>query len=444
MKKNINLLLLLALYAIVVVGCTTNDKFSGSPEGNLDIVTIEATVSTTTEFALQDQKIPIEIDLHRTFSDTVTVEASTLSKSGGRLKASIDVLPGHSTAIGEVPAVGGALYDNTTFDLYLSAIVLKKVETGKHYLITSNRIAIATGSTSIPDVDDSKLQMKVSWPTIYDTQNNLKLIIERPHAASASTYDSGPTASSPATPGNRIATVASTSGLAVGMNVIVGSGTGNFSNNSVVVSINSATTFTVNQNILTPLSNATVLGVANDYVSSNANNDTTVTPKNVITVPSTTGLYPGMVVWVTSGTGAFKASTATTVASILSPTSFKISSSNTIMLVNATISAVFPYAIPGYDAAGKLHDILNDGSGNTASSSATPPGDYYLKISAINLINSGADLPYRITLRLPTGEVKLFLNGVYSNATIGGPIKPILKVTKTGIGSAASYSFTEL
>ena len=49
-------ILVLALLASVFVGCEENDdKFTGSPVGNLNIVTLKGEISTTAQSALSDQ-----------------------------------------------------------------------------------------------------------------------------------------------------------------------------------------------------------------------------------------------------------------------------------------------------------------------------------------------------------------------------------------------------
>ncbi len=176
--KNFKTIFSLLVAAIFAVSCSTDDKFSGSPEGNLDITTLVGIVSTPSISALTSQKIDFTATLPRTFTDTVTVEATTTAKSGGRTRAYVDILPGQLSATGQISAVGGAIF-STEFDLALTAINLKKVETGKHYLLTSNKIILKTGNSSIPDADPDKLIMRLVWPFPSAT-NKLKYNIDRP------------------------------------------------------------------------------------------------------------------------------------------------------------------------------------------------------------------------------------------------------------------------
>lgn len=178
--KFLKKILFIALLASVFVGCEDDDnKFSGSPVGNLNIVTIKGEISTTAQSALSDQEIDWTVKLPRTFSDTVTVEATAISKSGRRLRAYVDVLPGDDSAIGEIFAPGGSIFD-TTFELYLSGIALKTTEPGIHYLLESDVILMPTGSSGIPLQDPDKLIVRLVWPTPSSSTNNLIFTVDRP------------------------------------------------------------------------------------------------------------------------------------------------------------------------------------------------------------------------------------------------------------------------
>ncbi len=174
--KIFSLLFTLSLF----VSCNTDEKFSGSPEGNLEIITLKGTVTTHVTSALTSQKVPFTVTLpeNKTFADTVTVEVSSTAKSGGRTRTSVDIMPGQSSATGEITAVGGSIF-KTTFDLSLTAINLKTVEPGKHYLMTSDKVTIDTGNSSIPDSDSSRLIVRLLWPFPSAT-NKLKFVLDRP------------------------------------------------------------------------------------------------------------------------------------------------------------------------------------------------------------------------------------------------------------------------
>lgn len=179
MKKITKIFLFLSAI-VFMVSCEQNERFTGSPVGNLEIVTIDANVSSTVSSALTDQKVDFTVTLPRTFADTVQVEATSISNSGRRTRAYVEVLPNQLTATGEINAAGGGIF-NSTFDLFLSAIELYTVENGKHYLIKSNNLQIETGNTSIQDADGRRLSVKLVWPN-FSTANNLRFNIDKPGA----------------------------------------------------------------------------------------------------------------------------------------------------------------------------------------------------------------------------------------------------------------------
>jgi hypothetical protein len=171
------------LFSLVFFSCDENERFSGSPIGNQEIITLEAVVSTPATFALTNQEIDFTVTLPRIFADTVKVEATSISNSGRRTRAYVDVLPNQLTASGKINAAGGGIY-NTSFNLFLSAIELFTVEQGKHYLIKSNSVQVDTGSTTIQDADGRRLSIKLVWENL-SSSNNLRFNIVRPGASDA-------------------------------------------------------------------------------------------------------------------------------------------------------------------------------------------------------------------------------------------------------------------
>jgi hypothetical protein len=426
--KNFKIIFLLLGVIYLTASCESDEeKYSGTPVGNLELITLTGEVRTNVTAALTNQKIPFEVDLlGKTFADTVTVEATTLNLGGGRTRVSVDVMPGETTATGEIPAAGGAIF-NTTMELFLSGIALKTTEPGKHYLLKSNVVSINTGSTTVPTDDNSRLQIRFAWFNPSVTRNNLKVFVDRPNAAS---YQGSVTSASGTT-----VFVSDTSGLQAGMAVAVSSGAGAFPNNTVVTSVG-ANSFTVSQapTAANALGATTVVTAGgNDYTAQATGPNATTT----INVASTAGLYPGMVVSVTGGAGAFRP--GSTVTSITSLTQFKVlQAPSTALNATSVITAAYPDIYPSFSGGTISHDIIN-ANGPVSAGTSSPQGVYYFKFLPTNLLESGADLPFRILWKQPDGTVG-FYDGVYQAATLGSASKTILKVTKTGIGSAATYA----
>ena len=178
--KNIKFFFFIGLLAATLFSCESDDeKYNGSPVGKDDIITLDGIIQTTVTAAMNNQKIPFTVTLPRTFSDTVSVEVSTKNRSGASTRVSVDILPGDVTISDEIPCAGGAIY-NSSVDLSITAINLKTVEQGKHYLIKSNVITLETGDTSVPSSDNTKLQVRFAVPESGSTLNNIRLYVTRP------------------------------------------------------------------------------------------------------------------------------------------------------------------------------------------------------------------------------------------------------------------------
>lgn len=186
MKNLLRRLMVLPLIAIALTSCEDDDdRFNGSPVGKLNIETLKGQISTPTTFALAGQKMDFTVTLPRTFSDTVSVQATAMSISGRRVRASVDVMPGDLTATGEIFSAGGTLFDST-FDLYLSGIALQTADPiGTHFLLTSDVLKIGTGSSAIPTQNSERLLVKLVWPFANSSTNTLQLRVDRPVGADA-------------------------------------------------------------------------------------------------------------------------------------------------------------------------------------------------------------------------------------------------------------------
>jgi hypothetical protein len=178
--KKIIITQIFVIVSVLFISCNTDDKFTGSPVDNLEIISLKGVVSTPVTSALSGQEIDVKVELPvgKTFLDTVVVEVSSYAKSGGRTKANVEIMPGQTSGVGKISAVGGSIF-NTTFDLKLTAINLQTVEEGKHYLISSDSVQIETGDSTVPGTNSKALIMRLVWPYPSIT-NNLKYNINKP------------------------------------------------------------------------------------------------------------------------------------------------------------------------------------------------------------------------------------------------------------------------
>ena len=126
-------------------------------------------------------------------------------------------------------------------------------------------------------------------------------------------------------------TVSSTVGLYVGMVVKVVSGTGTLPSNTIVTSVSSGS-FVINNVPTVALSGASIKAtISGKYVSAAGATNVGAT----ITVGSTSGMYPGMLLSVTAGTGSFDVGTY--VASITNSTTFVASQAPSIALSGGAV-----------------------------------------------------------------------------------------------------------
>ena len=441
MKKNKIIFLLAGLVGLFFASCESDEeKYSGTPVGNQEIITLQGRISTTTTDALFNQKVPFTVELPQQFKDTVTVEVTTLGLSGTRTRVSVDLMPNQTVISDVIPAVGGSIFNNT-FELFISGISLKHTEPGRHYLIESNRITINTGNSTVPSDDSSKLQVSVFW--FNPNQNDFRVWVDRPNVVN---YTSAPGA----TNNGNVITVNDTSGLRVGMVVTVSSGTGAFRANTMVTEITSATTFTTNlapRNTATVMenlgNNAVVTGGGENFVLNGASSGTGADATTITLSSGTTeGLVVGMPVAVIGGTGRFTTTTgpaaaSATILEIKSPTQFRVSGV-AAALVNATVAAIFPDVYPSDSSHGFANVTVAVSPGTSSQA-----GEYTLKILPTKLLTSGADVAYRVVWKFPNGTVGYY-NGVFEGATLSSLSETVLKVTKTGSGPGATYDIVSV
>ena len=78
----------------------------------------------------------------------------------------------------------------------------------------------------------------------------------------------------------------------------------------------------------------------------------------------------------------------------------------------------------------------SQGTINTSNATTTIPagGEFILTVSALGLVESPTDLPYRIIVNFPNDTVQVF-EGVLTGIVVGSPYIPVAKVTKIVDGS---------
>lgn len=383
--KKIIILLAYVFISNLFVSCENNDdKFTGSPVGVLPTETITGVVSTNTTFALPGQTIDFTATLPPGFrdivKDTVTVEATTYTLAGSLRRGSVDILPGQNSGTGEILIGASTGTFDLSVDLKLTAINLKKVVPGKHYLINSNTLTIASGNSSVPTENDRRLKISVDWEN-KTTINKLRVKMERVNLT---------TVTIKGTQGSGNVKIGTTL-YPVVFNTDLNTTAANF------VSVNFQTIYD-NQNI-------EVTAVNNDLQFKSLSTSIPAITF-VSTSPASANLKGDIYSEVIVGT-----------ANDIPKTYF---------LSNSKLG------------------VTSEGVPNLTSPSpyAYTPGTYKLKIgvnTATDLAISPVDLKYRITLRYPNGTVQIF-NGVYAGLTGTSGYKDVLLITKNGVGDSVYYT----
>ncbi len=376
----------------IFLSCETEEKFSGSPEGNLEIENINGIISTTATYALEGQEIEFTATLPQSFrgvyNDTVSVEATTTTIVGSVRKAIVEILPNKTSATGKILVGGGLgnLFDSS-FTLNLSAIKLKKELPNKHFTLSSNVVNVLSGSTPIPADDDKKLTIQLTWLNNV-SRNQIQLRTFRENSQ------------------------------AVTFNQLSSSGSANININNVnylaTFDSNLNTTISNFINLHSPVLNS--LGIFLEASDSSIiinfpNNNYPTTQVNRI-APITTTTLMGSV--------------------------FKDA------LYNPSGDQVKDFSLYKQQRVNRNGSLLVENDFY-----AFNPGNYIFAIGAANasqlenIINN--NIKYRLVIKRPSGDVEI-INGVYNNVlpTPTTGFKPVFKIAKIGSGNTSVFNLTNL
>ncbi len=382
MKNFLNILIFTCIGVLLISCDNDDDKFSGSPVGNQSIETINGTISTDAEFALPGQEInftaTIPAEFRALVTDTVTVQATAYSMGGSIRNASVDILPGETSATEKITVPGGGGTFDLAFDLKLTAIALKKTVPGKHFLLTSNTVNIASGNSGVPSTNDKRLKLSIDWEN-KTSINRLRVKVERVKLTTI--------------------TLRGTQGSG---NIKIGT-----------------TTYPINFSSDLETTAANFVSAQVSAISANHGIDVTSVGSDI----------------------QFKYYTDTppviTIASV---------GSNGVrgdVYGEVNVGPVTDWPKSYFFSASKLGTTSEGTATPTANSSyAYTPGEYRIKIgvnSDADLASAPLDLKYRLVLRYPNGDIKIY-NGVYNNLSGTSGYKSVLTVTKTGLGDQTTYT----
>ncbi|MBN8566695.1 MAG: hypothetical protein J0M25_08190 [Flavobacteriales bacterium] len=183
MKKIINIFYV-AVLTSMFVSCEQNDRISGSPEQNDDIVTLTGVISSSEASVVAGQTISFTATIPQTFEGDVDVEATAILPNGVKTTSFVTIPAGQTTATGEieVPASEAPVLMpfNNNMKLFLSAILLSVGEEGTHYLLNSNELSLDFGDSETPAANITRLQVRFDWKGPYgEAENDLDLYLLR-------------------------------------------------------------------------------------------------------------------------------------------------------------------------------------------------------------------------------------------------------------------------
>ena len=165
MKKHI---FLFAFVNMLLVSCTnTDEKYNGSPVGKLEFENVNAVISTDAVFALPGQEIEYKVTLPNEFrfvvTDSVAVETTSFSPSGNVRKSKLIFLPGQNTATAKILIGGGTEIFDNQIKIKVTSILPYKLVLGKQFTATSNTIDINSGNSLVPSENPKKMKIGISW-----------------------------------------------------------------------------------------------------------------------------------------------------------------------------------------------------------------------------------------------------------------------------------------
>jgi hypothetical protein len=373
------------VFFMLLFSCTNNDKNEGTPSSNnQEIETIKGNVATTSTFALPGQFIDFTGSLPQDFvqkvDQDIDIEVLSTTLGGSLRKSIVKILKGQSTFTGKVLVGGGDGNFNMPVTFKLNAVKLSKEIVGKHYLLTSDAVSVASGNSSVPVDNDKRLQIRIYWENqTSGVGNTLKGNIARVNSWALNLKGSS---------------------VSTG-NVFVG---------GFPFAISYVTDLSAAANQFVLDHKVAILAKGFDIVASGKsiifNYSTPVAPNNVTisSVPATSTNIGGIV---------FKNDNV----SAANSGSINL---NDFFVFNSQLKSS---SSSGFETGGGVYT----------------EGNYKISVKPTFLDSSPINLKYRIIVKKPDNSVIVF-NDVLNSITTATPAIDILSFTKTGYGDTVNYS----
>ncbi len=401
---------LLLLSLVLTWSCEDNkEKYNGSPVGKAEFVPIVAVLKTNETSALPGQEIEYTVDLPASFrsvvTDSVAVETTSFSPSGSIRRSKLIFKPGVASETGKILIAGGTEIFENQIEMKVTAIFLYKPLLGKQFTASSNVINLSSGNSVVPSENSKKMRIGISWEN-KTVENFLKCNITRVNSV-----------------------------------IITFKGLVPNATNKYPINFKGVNNVTAGVNI-DAVYNSNLTQSASDFAAVCNSN-------SILNAAGITCTSSGSSVYVNYGNVR-----PVVTCPPLSPTaanSFKPFGATRFQIVEMPNDGNFPAYFDFFNS----EIITRTGAPlEEAKNNLFNPGEYLVSMGAVvtsiiprPLETVGADIRFKIVLRLPTGEVKVF-PGVFRNPQISAgtnvPVSydftPIFKFKKTGLGDNAVFS----
>jgi len=201
--KNIFLQFSLTITLTLLVSCEFDDigfNDNGNPN-TLNQTSVEVTVTTSSTYSGESDKLPVQVTLGQTFNTDVDVEVEAAMKNGDYAVGTVTITSGESSGTGTVTLPGDDGYNSGNFNGFVdycgvdaTGIVLTEVVKGTHYNVNSTgfKINVLDKVPLKSDYDDLGLNILMDWE---DLSNDMDMYVYttgfalRERAESGSRYE---------------------------------------------------------------------------------------------------------------------------------------------------------------------------------------------------------------------------------------------------------------
>ena len=172
--KNIFLQFSLAITLVLLVSCEFDDigfNDNGNPN-TLNQSSVEVTVTTSSTYSGESDKLPVQVTLGQTFDTDVDVEVEAAMKNGDYAVGTVTITSGESSGTGTVTLPGDDGYSSGNFNGFTdycgvdaTGIVLTEVVKGTHYNVSSTgfKINVLDKVPLKSDYDELGLNILTDW-----------------------------------------------------------------------------------------------------------------------------------------------------------------------------------------------------------------------------------------------------------------------------------------